>query len=188
MGSTRLPGKVMMDYDGVPLISRVLHSVDRATVDSIVLATTDLSFDDVLEEYCGTLILLHPLSVFRGSESDVLDRYYQSAKASGADIIVRVTGDCPFVSSDIINMCVKTLKNSGSSCVYFDGVDGLDVEVFTFDILEFAWKHATSEYDREHVCPFIKEKGHDVHRLSDYKLSVDTVLDYEYCCSLFTRY
>ena len=114
MGSTRLPGKVMMDCCGVPLISRVLHSVDNAIIDSIVLATTDLPSDDVLVDHCGTLILLHPLSVFRGSESDVLDRYYQAAKVSGADIIVRVTGDCPFVSSDIINMCVKTLKNSGS--------------------------------------------------------------------------
>jgi len=105
---------------------------------------------------------------FIGSENDVLDRYYQCAKEFFADTIVRITSDCPFIDPDIIDQAIEYFYRTNFGFVKFSPIDGLDTEVFSFKMLEEAWKKAKDPYDREHVTPYMIRKT---------KLSVDTKID-----------
>lgn len=156
MGSTRVPGKVMRDLSGFPVLRWTVNALKMAPgIDEIVLATSTLPADDVIYEYC----VKNGISAFRGSESDVLDRYYQCAKEFGADIILRLTCDCPFLDPAVIGEVIRLRKITGAD--YACNVDpptypdGMDVEVFTFDALETAWKEATRASDRDTVTQFI---------------------------------
>jgi len=160
MGSTRFPNKVMRPICGIPMIGLLLQRLIRARrVDEFILATSDHPRNEPLARYAREL----GVKVYQGSEDDVLDRYYQAARASGADLVVRVTGDCPMLDPSIIDAVVARLAESKAD--YASNVspptfpDGLDVEVFTFRALETAWTAAVSRSDREHVTPYIRNCG-----------------------------
>src|ERR1017187_334535 len=157
LGSTRLPNKVMREVVGTPLIALLLRRLSGAMrVDEIVVATTDRPADDALAQYLES----QAVRVWRGSEKDVLDRYYWAAKVSGADLVVRITGDCPLVDPKLVDRIVGVLHESASDYVSNTNPptfpDGLDVEACTFAVLERAWKESSSAPEREHVTPFMK--------------------------------
>lgn len=157
MGSTRLPGKMMKDISGKPLVQHIIERVSYSKmIDDVIVATTLKQEDDIIIDLCSKI----GTKGFRGSENDVLDRFYQCAKKFEADIIVRITGDCPFVDPDIIDMSINHFLNH--DCDYASTAypepsfpDGLDVEVFSFKALEIAWKEAGLPSEREHVLPYI---------------------------------
>ena len=156
MGSTRLPGKMLMDIGGKPAVQHVFERVRLAkTINEIWLATTDNVADDVLASWGKEF----GATVFRGSEQDVLDRYYQTAKKAGANVVVRVTADCPLVDPAVIDQVVEAYL--GGDFDYVSNVhpptfpDGLDIEVFSFSSLERAWHEAKLPSEREHVTPYI---------------------------------
>ena len=154
-GSKRLPNKVLKEVNGKPFISILLHRLSLAKrVDKIILATSEYSENDRLANVVEKL----GFEVFRGSENDVLDRYYTAAKKYRASSVVRITGDCPLIDPGLVD---DTIKNFEETDADFSNVqppffpDGLDVSVFSFNALEITWKHATTKYDREHVDSFI---------------------------------
>jgi glutamate-1-semialdehyde 2,1-aminomutase len=160
MGSSRLPGKVLMEVGGKPLILHMLDRMSRAqTLDQLWLATSDQPADTPLAEAVESA----GYNVFRGSENDVLDRFYQVAQEAKAEAVVRLTGDCPLHDPAVIDALVSGFRGSG--CAYGANVfpptfpDGLDAEVFTFDALEHAARHATGAAEREHVTPAIHRQG-----------------------------
>ncbi len=155
MGSTRLPGKVMKAVQGRPLLGYLFDRLKLSQrIDQIVLATSTLSIDDVLEEYAE----YEGVSCFRGSEHDVLSRYYHAAKKSKADLIVRITADCPLMDPALLD---HALSLYDSTVDYFSNTlersypRGLDIEIFPFRSLEKAYQNAKSLSDREHVTPYL---------------------------------
>ena len=157
MGSSRLPGKVLADLAGQPLLQRILERVGRARrLERIVVATSTSPADDPIVALCDRL----GVGVTRGSEADVLDRYYQTATAIGADPIVRLTADCPLIDPAVIDLVVSAFCRG--SFDYASNIepptypDGLDVEVVSYAALARAWREATLPSDREHVTLYIR--------------------------------
>ncbi len=160
MGSVRFPAKVMAKVHERPLIEILLERLSRANqVDKIIIATTDQSVDDVLASHCTQL----GYGVYRGSETDVLDRYYQAALTENPDTIVRVTGDCPLIDPHLVDDIVADFMQSDADYVSNTSPatypDGLDVEVFSFSSLAIAWRDGHAERYREHVTPYLRESG-----------------------------
>lgn len=159
MGSTRLPGKVMADLVGETVLARCVNRSRRARLlDQVVVATTVETADDEIVAYCKQ----QDIQYTRGSEADVLDRYFNASKQYNADVIVRITSDCPIIDPWMLDSVVAGLLNRISDLSYCSNTipvrtfpRGLDVECFTFQALKVAWNEATSESDREHVTPFI---------------------------------
>ena len=158
MGSTRLPCKVLLDLAGEPMLARVVNRTQRATtLDGIVIATTTESRDEAIVELCSS----RGWACFRGSEDDVLDRYYQAAKKHHADIVVRITSDCPLIEPEIIDLVVQELLKDGSLDYVSNTLPprtfprGLDVEAMTFKTLKRAWLEDKNPAWREHVTPYI---------------------------------
>ena len=157
MGSTRLPGKVLLNLEDGTVLEHVIRRVKSSKyVDDVVVATT-ISKDDLqIVEICARL----GISVYCGSEDDVLDRYYQAAKLFKADNIVRITSDCPVIDPKIIDDAITLhLMNNAdytSNTLRETYPDGQDVEVFTFTSLKTAWKGAKLASEREHVTPYIR--------------------------------
>ena len=161
MGSTRLPGKVLLDLEGKPVLLRVIDRVLKSKkINQVVVATTtnpnDQKIVNLVQEY-------HPkVFVYRGSEEDVLDRYYKTAKESKADVVVRITSDCPLIDSEIIDKVINKFLEEETD--YTSNVfgkrtypRGLGVEVFSFDVLKKMWQEAHDEDDREHVTLYLKK-------------------------------
>ncbi len=157
MSSTRLPKKVLRPVHGTPLIALLLERLARAeTIDEIVIATSVNPANDDLE----TAVRALGYRVYRGSENDVLDRYRHAAEMAEADVVVRVTGDCPLIDPAVVDEVVRLRVTDGvdyaSNTITPTYPDGLDTEAFSRAALETAWREATSPYDREHVTPFLK--------------------------------
>jgi len=155
MGSTRLPGKVLRPLVGAPMLERQIKRVRRAqTVDELVIATSDAVQDDPIAALAEKL----GVTCFRGSEKDVLDRYYHAAEKVGADTVIRVTGDCPLHDPEVIDEVVEHFR--ASACDYCSGPsnypEGLDTEVFTFAALKESWEKAQLPSEREHVTVYIR--------------------------------
>lgn len=172
MTSSRLRGKPLMKVGGLTMIECHLKRLRNATrIDEVVLATTINEEDDPLVKHCEDI----DMNYFRGSEDDVLDRYYQCAKAHNADIVVRVTGDCPFVDPDLLDKTIDHYFTSGTDYAHLDISKfprGFDCEVFSFAILEEAWQNSNEKFYREHVTPYIyKSPGR--FKLSSYSTDVD---------------
>jgi len=160
MGSTRLPGKVLKPIVGKPMIELLLARLSQSSeLDEIVVATSKNSKNDELQSVVESL----GYRCTRGGEKDVLSRFYESATFVGADVIVRITGDCPLVDSKLVDECIKSYKNSYVD--YFSNLDpvtypdGLDIEVISFESIERANNETKSEYDREHVTPYIRNSN-----------------------------
>ena len=158
MGSTRLPGKVIQRINGVSLLALQATRIARANlVDDYVIATTDQITDAPLIEH------LHELAIpySRGSEHDVLGRYYQTAQEHGnsdEDVIVRITSDCPFICPELVDMVIQAhQRDANADYTYLDLRHlprGLDVEVFSSALLKQAYEEAEQMHEREHVTPF----------------------------------
>jgi spore coat polysaccharide biosynthesis protein SpsF len=165
MSSSRLPGKILADIAGQPMLQRVFIRTSRAaTVTETIFATTTDASDNPVAEYCD----FSGIPFTRGSLYDVLDRYYQTAKQAKADVVVRVTADCPVLDPGLIDEVVRILLETGDW--RFDFVAnrlpppfhrtypiGLDVEACTFDVLEKAWNDGKEPQHREHVMPYFYE-------------------------------
>ena len=174
-GSTRLPEKVLCDLMGKPMLERELERLKKATrIDTFVLATTYKSEDDAVVEIGARA----GFTVFRGSEKDVLDRYYRAAKEAGADVVVRITGDCPLHDPEVVDLVVKHFLDSGADYTKTpeNYPEGLDTEVFSFAALEVSWREAELPSEREHVTLFIRNHPErflsDIWRLGDQDHSV----------------
>ncbi|HSN94056.1 MAG TPA: glycosyltransferase family protein [Anaerolineaceae bacterium] len=159
MGSSRLPGKVLLDLGGQSMLARVLNRASRAAgLDELVVATTTDKGDDALQTYCEGVGYL----CFRGDPYDVLDRYYQCARWVEAETVVRITADCPFIAPEEITRVLKVFQTTNYDFVAnrlpppFKRTSpiGMDTEVVSFANLERAWKEAKEPYEREHVMPY----------------------------------
>lgn len=174
MSSTRLPGKVMKSLTGRPILWHVVNRLGAAMlIDEIVVATTTGPEDDIIEEWCK----LNGTSFSRGSLDDVLDRYYQAAKAYGARTVVRITSDCPLIDPALVDRAIEMFNQGGFDHVSIDSSypDGLDAEVFSFDALKKAHEEAALASEREHVTPYIWKNG-GMFRLGKIKSEVDLSL------------
>jgi spore coat polysaccharide biosynthesis protein SpsF len=178
MGSTRLPGKVLRVLGSRTVLAHVIRRVQSApNIEEIVVATTEASNDDAIVKearLCDT-------SVFRGSENDVLSRYFGAAKQSNADVVVRVTSDCPLLETRVLREMVTrfhTLNVEGKHVDYLSNTltrtypRGLDVEIFTIDALKRAHREASSTAEREHVTPYIYHHP-QVFNIDQFKNEVD---------------
>jgi|APSaa5957512535_1039671.scaffolds.fasta_scaffold21678_2 glutamate-1-semialdehyde 2,1-aminomutase len=196
MGSTRLPGKVLKKIVDKSLIELLLVRLSRSKeIDKIVVVIPDKEQDDKLQLIVESL----GFQCYRGSEKDVLNRFYESAKYFKADIIVRITGDCPLVDALLVDECIRGYKQSKVD--YFSNInpatypDGLDIEVMSFESLECANNKANLEHDREHVTPyirnssaFLKSSMSHTKDLSNQRWSVDEPEDLIVVTSIFEHF
>jgi spore coat polysaccharide biosynthesis protein SpsF len=173
MGSTRLPGKVLKEVCNRPLlyhvVSRLRHS---RRIDRLVVATSIRQPDDDVAAFCEQ----QSISCFRGSEDDVLDRYYNAAHIYAAETVVRITADCPLIDPVVLDEIIEAYQKS--RCDYASNTlartypDGLDVEVFSFEALKKAWQEAILVSEREHVTPYIW-KNPDRFKIHQVKEKID---------------
>mgnify|MGYP003575079714 CR=1 FL=1 len=216
MSSSRLPGKILADLAGQPMLQRVFLRTSRAaTVTETIVATTTDPSDDPVAEYCD----FSGIPFTRGSLYDVLDRYYQTAKQANADVVVRVTADCPVTDPALIDDVVNALLDSQYDFVcnrlpppwHRTYPIGLDVEACTFTSLEKAWKEASEPQQREHAMPYLYEgvelsvvsrqlsegvspRGFRIALLNnstdfgDYRWTVDTPEDLEFMRQVYRRF
>ena len=201
MGSSRLPGKVLKEVFGKPLLIREIVRVRRAqSLGRVVVATTIDPEDDPIAEVCRT----QGVPFYRGDPLDVLDRYYQAAQLFKAEVVVRLTGDCPLIDPHEIDRTVRAF--------FAAGVDfaanrlppplkrttpiGMDTEVVTFDALARAWQEAEARYAREHVMPYLYEQQgrfstllvDHTPDLGKYRLTVDTAEDLALIREIFDHF
>lgn len=195
MSSSRLPGKVLQDIAGQPMLLHVVHRAKQAkSIDSVAVITTTYADDDAIEMLCKE----NGIPCFRGSLDDVLDRYYQAATYFKADVVVRLTADCPLLDPAIIEQVVKTFHLNSfdyvANIVEITYPDGLDTEVFRFETLERAWKEARLKSEREHVTVYIL-KHPELFRLgsvkqeedlSSLRWTVDTPQDLEFVRTIYS--
>lgn len=196
MGSTRLPNKVMMPINDVPMIELLLKRLSRARkLDQIVLATSVSAANEPMVRHLRDLGYV----CVQGSENDVLDRFVQAASEVAADVVVRITGDCPLVDPALVDECVDRFLSSDVD--YFSNIspptypDGLDIEVVRVDALKQAMRESTKAFDHEHVTPYVRESG--VFRvgnmgyerdLSGLRWTVDELADLELIRGVFGHF
>ncbi len=200
MGSSRLPGKVLRDIHGKSMLEWVIGRARKArTLSEVAVATTIAAEDDILEQMCAQW----KVPCYRGSVFDVLDRYYQAACQAEADIVVRLTADCPLLDPRLIDLVVTRFID--------EKVDfaanrlpppyertypiGLDVEVVSFAALERAWKEAKESHEREHVLPYLYDTPgrfkilvvDHKKNLGKYRWTVDTQPDLRFVQEVVAR-
>src|SRR6266404_6339190 len=199
MGSSRLPGKVLRNLGNQTVLGHVIERAHRVSgVDEVIVATTIDPSDDAIESES----LRHGATIARGSESDVLDRYFQAATGAKSDVVVRITSDCPLLDPDVVSaMLANFLRDlkSGSPPDYMSNglrrtfPRGLDAEIIRVQALEQAHRDARRPYEREHVTPYIYEHP-DKFRiqsyeggvdLSNYRWTLDTELDFLMLTKIF---
>ncbi len=216
MSSSRLPGKILADIAGQPMLTRVYTRTSRAkTLNEVIFATTTDASDDPVAEYCD----FSGIPFTRGSLFDVLDRYYQTALQAKADVVVRITADCPVIDPELIDNVVNTLLDDEYDFVCNRLPPpwnrtypiGLDVEACTFKVLKKAWKDAKEPQHREHAMPYFYEgvelstinrqlqtglspRGFKVALLNhitdfgDYRWTVDTPEDLEFMRQVYNHF
>jgi glutamate-1-semialdehyde aminotransferase/spore coat polysaccharide biosynthesis protein SpsF (cytidylyltransferase family) len=196
MSSTRLPGKVLADVYGRPMLWRVVSRLGRARLlDKVLVATSENPSDDAIARFCEQ----EGICCFRGSETDVLDRYYQAARAHRADVVVRITSDCPLIDSVVVDKVVDRFLNGRfdyvSNALRYTYPDGLDTEVFSFEVLEQAWREATKNSEREHVTPYLRSGKFRVENVENDRLlprnlrwTVDEPADLEFVRKVYAGF
>lgn len=194
MGSTRLPSKVMREVNGIPLLEYQINRMRKSKLlNELVIATTRINNKPIIE-LCKRL----GVPFYRGSEEDVLERYYFAAKKYKADIVVRMTSDCPLIDPGIIDEIIQFYLDNDFDYVSNTQVRtfprGMDTEVFSMRILEEAFHNAKRDYEREHVTPYLylNEEIYKVGQYvdlkvdhSDIRLTVDTPEDFELITQIF---
>jgi spore coat polysaccharide biosynthesis protein SpsF len=197
MGSTRLPGKVLLDLAGKPMLVQDIERIQRVKkIDDIVIATTIKSDDDKIISLCRD----YGWNFFRGSENDVLDRYYQAAREYHAKTIVRITSDCPLIEPTIVDQVIDKFTSVEPNVDYVSNCfpirtypRGLDTEVMSFSALERCWKEDTNPLFREHVTEYllhnvdqfrILEVNNDTD-LSHMRWTVDTPEDFDFVSQVY---
>lgn len=192
MASSRLPGKVLADLCGRPVIEWIVRRAARAEfIDQVVVATSISAEDQAIVEFCEE----HEIACLRGSQRDVLDRYVQAANQFDAQVIVRLTGDCPFIDAEMLDANLMQFFAADPPLDFAANrlpdqrtiPIGLDAEYCTFEALNIAWQEAKAPHQREHVMPFFYENpqrfniAHFQHEadLSAYRWTVDTAEDLE---------
>jgi spore coat polysaccharide biosynthesis protein SpsF len=191
MGSTRLPGKVLMNLPGGTVLSHVIERVRNAgRVSETVIATTTAKSDDAIVEECNRL----GVPCFRGSEKDVLARYHGAAKQFQADLVVRVTSDCPLFDGSLLDRMLQRFDaDYMSNTLRRRFPRGLDAEMFTFAALDRAFREASSPHQREHVTPYLYEHPELFHLQSyeeepdrsQHRWTLDTVEDWKFIEAVF---
>jgi spore coat polysaccharide biosynthesis protein SpsF len=196
MGSTRLPGKVLKDLEGRTVLARVVERLRRASlIDELLIATTDHATDDVIVEEgrrCG-------VAVFRGDEDDVLDRYFRAAQSAKAEVVVRITSDCPLIDPEITDKTIRAFLDQrpdyASNSLHRTYPRGLDTEVMTVRALERAWSAAREPYQRVHVTPYIYQHPGEFKLLSvtgeedhsEHRWTLDTPEDLAFLRAVYSR-
>ena len=196
MGSSRLPGKVMSMINEVPIIEILIKRLQLSKkITDIVVATSIDNNNDSLEDFIKKI----GFPCERGSEDNVLERYYKCASKYNADVIVRITGDCPFVDPVLVDEVIENYVNEKvdycSNTLDPTYPDGLDIEVFSYGALKEAYKNATTNYDKEHVTPYIRS-GDQFSRksisldydLSDIRLTLDEKEDLQLIENIFDNF
>lgn len=186
LGSTRLPGKVLFDLAGRPLLVRLMERLGRAErPDGVVIATTTDREDDPIAELCSA----EGWECFRGHATDLLDRHYQCARHFGAEVVAKIPSDVPLIDPAVVDEVFARFASGGVD--YASNLhppsfpDGQDVEVFSLAALEEAWRCARKDYEREHTTPYIWDRP-DRFRLGsvltadgvDYSLRYRWTIDY----------
>lgn len=198
LGSTRLPGKVLADISGVPMLGRVIERMRAVkSIDKLVVATTTQPEDDKLVEW----LTKEEVSYYRGSSEDVLDRFVQAASSHQADLIVRITADDPLKDASITECLIKKLEEDpsldyASNTLEPTWPEGLDMEVFRVSALHRANLEAKSKTDREHVTSYIWNRPNDFklhslrweRNLSHWRLTVDKDSDLELVRRIFSHF
>jgi spore coat polysaccharide biosynthesis protein SpsF len=190
MGSTRLPGKVMKEVLGKPLLFYLVERLRKVEhIEGICIATTLNPIDDVIANFCNA----ESLHCFRGSEEDVLSRYFAAAEAFDVEACVRITADCPLIDPMIISKAIYTFRHHYDELDYLSNTldrtfpRGMDVEIFRKDALQKTYFHAKSASDKEHVTSYMVKHPHHFRLgnlyqkkdTSSYRLTVDTQEDFE---------
>jgi Spore coat polysaccharide biosynthesis protein F, CMP-KDO synthetase homolog len=199
VGSTRLPGKVLLDLCGKTVLGRVVERTSRMTrIKDMVVATSNLESDDAVEDECRRL----GVTCFRGSEDDVLDRFRGAAQALGAQQCVRITADCPLIDPQVSDDIVARFEAADPPVDYASNKipqsfpRGLDTEVFTREALERSAKWARKPYHRTHVTAYMYQTPElftllsvvsDVDR-SDWRWTIDTPEDLAFVRSVYERF
>ena len=197
MGSTRLPGKVMRTLAGRPMLDHVLDRLERvAGADEVVVATTEQEHDQAIVDLVGAR---PSIGLFCGSEHDVLARYHAAAQQYGADVVVRITADCPLIAPSVVDRCIEVFRSRAGSIDYVTtGMRrtyprGLDTEVLNFQALDAAHREATEDWDREHVTAFVYKRPERFRLLSveddadhsHLRWTVDTPEDFEFVSRIY---
>jgi spore coat polysaccharide biosynthesis protein SpsF len=200
-GSTRLPGKVLFDLAGEPLLARVISRLKTAErPDRLVVATTETDADAAVEWFAHR----QGVGTYRGSETDVLSRYYEAAKAFDADVIVRLTTDNPFLAPEVVDEVIRTRFRTGAeycSTEFEDTLpEGIGAEAFTMESFRTVHEKSTDSVEREHVTPYFRSHENEFEVASvtsadvyeqpellnrtDLRLTMDTPKDYQYLTTL----
>ncbi|KYG33712.1 cytidylyltransferase domain-containing protein [Alkalihalobacillus trypoxylicola] len=187
MGSTRLPGKVLKPLGQSIVLDYVVSRCNRIAADEVIIATSNLKSDDYIEEWCRD----NKVTCFRGSEEDVLSRYYECAKQYSPDYVIRVTSDCPFVDYEMANEIIAEMKSNPADYVKVVGdlPRGLVVELFSYKTLEFMNLKGNQPRHREHVTYYGYEHA-NLFKITTYlapvsiqkpqfRITLDTEEDYE---------
>jgi len=190
MGSTRLPEKVMKKIVGKTVLEHVVERVRQSKeIDDLVIATTNKEEDDTIVREAERL----GVNYFRGSEEDVLSRYYYAAQENSADIVVRITSDCPLIDPLVLDHMLlkffglyeKMEADYMSNTLKRTFPRGLDAEIIPFKVLERTFNEAKKQYEREHVTPYIYQNSdkfklvnfENIENYSDYRITLDTEED-----------
>ncbi|QDK43251.1 acylneuraminate cytidylyltransferase [Bacteriovorax stolpii] len=198
MTSTRLPGKVLKKVKDKTLLEYHVERLKKAGDAELCIATTVNETDDSIVQFCQE----NHIKFYRGSEEDVLSRYYECALANKYDVVVRVTSDCPLVDGELIKKGLEAYQREPfvnkyvSNSIQRTFARGFDFEIFSFDLLEQAYKNATEYSDREHVTPFIKNKILDIKKIdilnkqdnSNLRITVDEPDDFNLVQELILNY
>ena len=196
IGSTRLPGKVLMKLNEDTILSLLLKQLKHSKfLDEKIIATTNNPKDDVIEKFTTS----NNIKLFRGDSDNVLDRYYQCAKKFSLTHIVRITADNPLIDPDIIDQAIKKYSTFNydylTNSINRTFPNGTEVEIFSFDALEIAWKYAKKKFEREHVTPYFynNPKKFKIHHFkqkknqSKFRYTIDHKEDYALVVEILSR-
>ncbi|MGN7611549.1 cytidylyltransferase domain-containing protein [Magnetococcales bacterium HHB-1] len=201
MDSTRLPGKILLPLGERTVLEQVIQRVNRVSnLNKTVIATTTKPSDDPVARLVESL---DHIALFRGDEHDVLDRYYKAAKTFQADPVIRITADCPLMDHNLLEEMLTTFLHDQHADYYSNTQTprtyprGIDIEIFTFNALEKAWRSATKSFEREHVTPYLYNHAHlfklekkisEEGNYSDHRWTLDTEADYQFLQKIFNHF
>ena len=194
MGSTRLPGKVLKKILGKPMLWHIVNRVEKSRyVNTVIIATTMDKKDDAIEGFADE----YHLGIYRGSENDIVDRYYNAARKYHADVIVRIWGDCPLIDPEIIDKVIEQFLSNNADYANNSKPHtfpfGMNVEIYSFNTLERIWKETKDPFFREYPFEYIYANQNSFKAvyvkndvdLSDLHWTVDYIEDFDLVTKIF---